>query len=51
MNIFWLLRDTWEVVGDGGYILARGEWWWIYFGSWWVVVGSGGYILAGGGGW
>ena len=39
MNIFWLLRGSWEVVCDGGYILARGEWWWIYFRL--VVCGSG----------
>ena len=41
----------WEMVGSGGYILAGGGRWWIYFGWWWVLVNGDGYILAGGGRW
>ena len=29
--------------GVGGYILAGGRWWWIYFGWWLVGVDDGGW--------
>ena len=37
------------MVGDGGYILAIGECWWIVVDIFWLVVGGDEYILAGGG--
>ena len=40
VDIFWLLLGG---VNGGGYTLAGGEWWSIYFGWWCVVMGGNGW--------
>ena len=46
------MGDDGFILGDGGWwwiILGCGEWWWEY----WVMVGGGGifWVVVGGGGW